>query len=436
MFLVDDDETDVGERREDRQSRPDDDVRLARPDAAPLVGPLSLAEARVDERDPSVEVRPKAVDQRQGKGDLGNEDESRATRLERRCDGLDVDGRLSATGHAVEHERARVAGRDGRPDSLDRVGLRWEQVAGRRPAAAPSRWSCRQRPPRALPDVGLGETASDQARDRAAAVTSREVGAGRLAGGGRDQLGERIGLARTERTAVRPFARGDRTTGRTDPDPALVPRPRPGTDQRPLEAHPAIALERPQPAEQTRTPIRPGEVADGARTAFELGHEIERDRVVGGGPDRTDRLDRTGRELRDQLEPLQQAGWHHRPEHQCWRRQVVRGDRAGQREGQRWQQRPIGPHPFDDGFQVRSSRAGLGLGHDDPEGLPPPELHEDRLAGRQVRERLRHEICVRPVASPPCRVDGDLDGATPGPRDDRLAGPHLQHVASSQGDRG
>ena len=62
MLLVDDHDADIGERREDREPRPDDDVHVAAADAPPLVGPLAVAEARMDDADPGVEVRPEPVD--------------------------------------------------------------------------------------------------------------------------------------------------------------------------------------------------------------------------------------------------------------------------------------------------------------------------------------------------------------------------------------
>ena len=77
MLLVDDDQPDVGERGEDGQPGPDDDVDLAGPDPAPLVGPLARPDRRVDERDPRVEVGPEPIDERHRQGDLGDEDERR-----------------------------------------------------------------------------------------------------------------------------------------------------------------------------------------------------------------------------------------------------------------------------------------------------------------------------------------------------------------------
>ena len=49
VLLVDDHEADVLERRQQRRPRPDDDVRVACPDPAPLVGALALAQPRVED---------------------------------------------------------------------------------------------------------------------------------------------------------------------------------------------------------------------------------------------------------------------------------------------------------------------------------------------------------------------------------------------------
>ena len=122
----------------DRQPRPDDDVDVARPDPPPLVGPLALAEARVDERDPGVEVRAQPVDQRHRQGDLGDQHERRPAGVERGRDRLDIDGGLAAAGHAVEQERARVARRDRRRTRSTASTWAGSQVGRRRPATAPT----------------------------------------------------------------------------------------------------------------------------------------------------------------------------------------------------------------------------------------------------------------------------------------------------------
>ncbi len=73
MLLVDDDDADVGERGEDGQARPDDDVDVAGADPAPLVGSFALAEPGVEHRDPRREIRPEAIDQRHRECDLRDE---------------------------------------------------------------------------------------------------------------------------------------------------------------------------------------------------------------------------------------------------------------------------------------------------------------------------------------------------------------------------
>ena len=111
MLLVDHDHADVRQRRDDRQPGADDDVDLARPDPPPLVGPLAVAQTRMDERDPRVEVRPQPIHQRQGQRDLRDEHERRPARLQRCRDGLHVDRGLAAAGHPIEEQRARIAER-------------------------------------------------------------------------------------------------------------------------------------------------------------------------------------------------------------------------------------------------------------------------------------------------------------------------------------
>ena len=81
MLLVHDDDADIAEWRQDRRPGPDDDIHVAGPDPSPLVGPLAVAEAGVDERHPDVEVRPDPVDEREGHRDLGDEDAGPAGRV-------------------------------------------------------------------------------------------------------------------------------------------------------------------------------------------------------------------------------------------------------------------------------------------------------------------------------------------------------------------
>jgi hypothetical protein len=70
VFLVDDHEADITEWRRNRQAGAHDDVHVAGPDPAPLVGTFAVAQPRVDEGDPDVQVAPQPIDQRHGQGDL------------------------------------------------------------------------------------------------------------------------------------------------------------------------------------------------------------------------------------------------------------------------------------------------------------------------------------------------------------------------------
>jgi hypothetical protein len=82
VLLVDHDHADVRERRDDGQPRPDDDIGIARPDPPPLVGPLPLAESRMDQGDPRLEIGAQPVDEGHRERDLGDEDERRTPGFE------------------------------------------------------------------------------------------------------------------------------------------------------------------------------------------------------------------------------------------------------------------------------------------------------------------------------------------------------------------
>ena len=169
-------EPDVGERRDDRQPRPDDDVDVAGADPPPFVGPLAVAETRMEQRDPRVEVRPQPIDERQRQGDLGDEDEGRPAGFERRRDRLDVDRRLAAAGDAVEEERPRIARRRSRRVTRATASA-WagsRSLLGGRPPRRPG-GPGGQRPAGTLADVGDGETAADEPGQRRGPVASRRA---------------------------------------------------------------------------------------------------------------------------------------------------------------------------------------------------------------------------------------------------------------------
>ena len=84
MLLVDDDQADVGERREHRRARPDADARLARAQPEPLVVALALTEPRVQHRDDVAEARLEPPDGLGREADLGHEHDRAAAGGERR----------------------------------------------------------------------------------------------------------------------------------------------------------------------------------------------------------------------------------------------------------------------------------------------------------------------------------------------------------------
>ena len=77
MLLVDDDQADIGQRRQHREPRPDDDIDVAVTDPSPFVGPLAIAETGVDQRDAGVEVGPDPIDQGQRQRDLRDQQQRR-----------------------------------------------------------------------------------------------------------------------------------------------------------------------------------------------------------------------------------------------------------------------------------------------------------------------------------------------------------------------
>ena len=116
VLLVDDDEAEVGERREDGGARADDDARLAAHDPSPLVPALARTEAAVQHRDAASEAALHAVEELVRERDLGDEEQHRPAarpRLRRR---LQVDFRLAASGDAVEEKHLKAAAAGDRLD--------------------------------------------------------------------------------------------------------------------------------------------------------------------------------------------------------------------------------------------------------------------------------------------------------------------------------
>ncbi len=199
VLLVDDDQPDVGERGEDRESRPHHDVDIGRPDPPPLVRPLALAEAGMDEGHADGEIRAETVDEGHGQRDLRDEDQGRPSALERRDDRLDVDRGLAAAGHSVEQERRRVAGGDRGPGDRDGFCLGCGQGGADGTPAAQADGPFGKGPPRPLANLDVDEAAPSEGRDRAGPVVVAEGGARQSVVGCAEQLLQRRDLTRTER---------------------------------------------------------------------------------------------------------------------------------------------------------------------------------------------------------------------------------------------
>ena len=419
MLLVDDHEADIGERREDGKPRPDDDRHRSRPDPPPFVGSLAITKPRMDERDVRVEVGSQPVDERRGQRDFGDEHEHRTAGLERGGDRLDVDRGLAPTRHALEEERCGIAG-DQR--GLHRLHGRSLLVAERGihgSGTTPARRSRGKGPPWPLADLRHGKASPDQPGDRAATVAPGQFRAGQACGRGSGELGEGVPLARAEWASDD----GRRIGGCRLPrvgreDPAFETRPGPGRRERPVDRHEPVRFERAEPAEQARAPLRCGEVTGGPRAGGELVEQIDRHEI------RAAVVSARRRPLDDQLEPFEHPWREHRAQDEGRRHEVVASDPAGERKGQGWQQRAIGAYPGRQRLGLDALGFG-GVAQHDREGLTSAELDDHGLAGFDVHELVRHRVRVRPHATGPRRVDGDLDEAA-GPGRDRFGDRGLE----------
>ena len=140
MLFIDDHEPQILDRRKDRKSGPDNDVRRSGSNATPLVEALSGRQTGVNEADLGIEIRAQSIHDRQGQRDFRHQDQRSSAGFEACCDRIGVDRRLAATRNAIEECGRRVPCRDGRSDrgSCDR--LLGRQIADRRSRpAAPGR---------------------------------------------------------------------------------------------------------------------------------------------------------------------------------------------------------------------------------------------------------------------------------------------------------
>ena len=144
MLLVDDDQPERGDRREDGRARTDDDAGLAGGDSLALVAPLGVREGGVQHGDALAEAGGEASDRLGRERDLRHEHDRAAPTLERRGAGAEVDLGLAAARRPVQ-EDVPAAGVERGDDPLDGVDLGVGQPLGLRLAG--KRVARRGRPP-------------------------------------------------------------------------------------------------------------------------------------------------------------------------------------------------------------------------------------------------------------------------------------------------
>ncbi len=197
MLLVDDDQAEAGDRREDRRARPDADPRLAVAQPVPLVAALAGSEARVQDRDRVAEARDEARDRLRRHPDLGHSDDHPAAALQRRLGGGEVDLGLARAGDPVQ-EQLRPARVEPGDDPLEGPPLR--RVELDRPAAGADRGAARA--PAHLALAELDQAAALEPAQRVAGdPRCGELAAAELGLGADEQL-ERAPLHRSERLAL------------------------------------------------------------------------------------------------------------------------------------------------------------------------------------------------------------------------------------------
>ena len=376
VLLVDDEEPDVGQRGEHGEACPDHDIRPARADPAPLVRSLPDAHARVDERHANRQLRPEAIDERQGERDLGYEDDRAPTAREGIGDGRAIHGGLPAPSDAVEERRGRVSLLQGAADDGHCGELRGRQGAVVGPRADRPWRSRLEGITRPLAALELHESPARETCDRPWSVPCTEVARpDRLHGLGRrlsptrcasfvsggDQLGhpellEERHLSRPERaSAGRTVARRGPAAGVGEAYRPLETGARARFGQRPFEMHAAGSLEHPEATDQRGTTVGRGEVPHGPRPVGERGEQV---RLARGIPRASGPFGAPVESRGDELGPFEQAGGQHRPDHDCRRGEILRRDPSAEGDPEGRQQRPVGAHPRKDRLRRDDRRNG------------------------------------------------------------------------------
>jgi hypothetical protein len=130
VLLVDDDEADVGQRREHRRARPHAHPGLAATQPRPLVVAFTPAQRRMEHGHHVAEAGLEAAQRLRGEGDLGDQDDGRAPGIKRRLHRLQVDLGLARAGDSVQ--QVAIAGSVRPPQSREQRRERRPLVLGQR----------------------------------------------------------------------------------------------------------------------------------------------------------------------------------------------------------------------------------------------------------------------------------------------------------------
>src|SRR5581483_10488408 len=91
MFLIDDDQSEIGIGEEERRARADDDLRLAVEDRAPGEAPLEPGQFRMPLRRQRAEAPLEAPEPLRAERDLGDQHQRLAAGAQARGDRLEID---------------------------------------------------------------------------------------------------------------------------------------------------------------------------------------------------------------------------------------------------------------------------------------------------------------------------------------------------------
>ena len=111
VFFIDDDESEIFQRREDRAARADHDPRAAGMNFVPFIVAFAFGQMTVQNRDGVLRLGEpafEALNRLRRKRNFRDENNCRASVIERRADRLQINFRFAGTGDAVEQNRTRV----------------------------------------------------------------------------------------------------------------------------------------------------------------------------------------------------------------------------------------------------------------------------------------------------------------------------------------